>query len=92
LVFLSYFLEDFLVLENNTITRIVRKIPPILIIGDGLAVIAVGCGMLIQIDTSTSFLFLSIELVISSLGLAPVFTLTTDLVVEPAPTEPSFYE
>ena len=67
--------------------RIVRKIPPILIIAGGLAVTAVGFGMLIQIDASTSFLFLSIGLVILSLGLAPVLILTTDLVVGSAPPE-----
>jgi MFS transporter, DHA2 family, multidrug resistance protein len=73
---------------GSTITpRIVHKIPPILIIASGLAVSAVGFGMLIQIDASTSFLFLSMGLVISSLGLAPVFTLTTDLIVGSAPPE-----
>jgi MFS transporter, DHA2 family, multidrug resistance protein len=73
---------------GSTLTpRIVHKIPPITIIASGLAVTAVGFGMLIQIDASTSFLYLSIGLVISSLGLAPVFTLTTDLVVGSAPPE-----
>jgi DHA2 family multidrug resistance protein-like MFS transporter len=73
---------------GSTLTpRIVHKIPPITIIAGGLAVTAVGFGMLIQIDASTSFLYLSIGLIISSLGLAPVFTLTTDLVVGSAPPE-----
>jgi MFS transporter, DHA2 family, multidrug resistance protein len=73
---------------GSTLTpRIVHKIPPILIIAGGLAVTAAGFGMLIQIDASTSFLYLSTGLVISSLGLAPVFTLTTDLVVGSAPPE-----
>lgn len=70
--------------------RIVRRIPPISIIAGGLAVAAVaavGFGLLMQIDASTSFLFLATGLVISSLGLAPVFTLTTDLVVGSAPPE-----
>jgi DHA2 family multidrug resistance protein-like MFS transporter len=67
--------------------RIVRRFSPISIIAGGLAVAAVGFGLLIQIDSSTSFLFLTIGLVISSLGLAPVFTLTTDLVVGSAPPE-----
>lgn len=66
---------------------IVRRIPPISIIAGGLAVAAVGFGLLMQIDASTSFLFLATGLVISSLGLAPVFTLTTDLVVGSAPPE-----
>ena len=73
---------------GSTLTpRIVRRIPPILIIAGGLAVTAVGFGLLIQIDESTSFLYLSTGLVISSLGIAPVFTLTTDLVVGSAPPE-----
>jgi MFS transporter, DHA2 family, multidrug resistance protein len=73
---------------GSTLTpRIVRWISPISIIAGGLSVAAVGFGLLIQIDASTSFLFLSTGLVISSLGLAPVFTLTTDLVVGSAPPE-----
>ena len=73
---------------GSTLTpRIVRRIPPISIIAGGLAVAAVGFGLLIQIDASTSLLFLATGLVISSLGLAPVFTLTTDLVVGSAPPE-----
>ena len=73
---------------GSTLTpRIVRRILPISIIADGLAVAAVGFRLLKQIDASTSFLFLATGLVISSLGLAPVFTLTTDLVVGSAPPE-----
>jgi DHA2 family multidrug resistance protein-like MFS transporter len=67
--------------------RIVRRVSPISLIATGLAVAAVGFGLLIQIDATTSFLVLTIGLVISSLGLAPVFTLTTDIVVGSAPPE-----
>jgi DHA2 family multidrug resistance protein-like MFS transporter len=52
-----------------------------------LAVAAIGFGLLIQIDASTSFLILAAGLVISSLGLAPEFTLATDIVVGSAPPE-----
>lgn len=73
---------------GSTLTpKIVHRIPPISIIAGGLAFAAVGFGLLIQIDATTSFLFLSTGLVISSLGLAPVFTLATDLVVGSAPPE-----
>ena len=75
------------VVGSTLISRIVRRIQPILIIAGGLAVTAVGFGLLIHIDESTSFLYLSTGLVISSLGIASVFTLTTDLVVGSAPTE-----
>jgi MFS transporter, DHA2 family, multidrug resistance protein len=73
---------------GSTLTpRIVRRIRPIPIIAGGLAIAAVGFGLLIQIDASTSFLLLAAGLVVSSLGLAPVFTLATDLVVGSAPPE-----
>ena len=73
---------------GSTLTpRIVRRIRPIPIITGGLTLAAVGFGLLIQIDESTSFLLLATGLVISSLGLAPVFTLATDLVVGSAPPE-----
>jgi MFS transporter, DHA2 family, multidrug resistance protein len=73
---------------GSTLTpRIVRRIRPIPIIAGGLAIAAVGFGLLIQIDASMSFLLLAAGLVVSSLGLAPVFTLATDLVVGSAPPE-----
>jgi DHA2 family multidrug resistance protein-like MFS transporter len=73
---------------GSTLTpRIARRIRPIPIIAGGLAVAAFGFGLLVQIDASTSFILLATGLVISSLGLAPVFTLATDLVVGSAPPE-----
>jgi MFS transporter, DHA2 family, multidrug resistance protein len=75
------------VVGSNLTPRIVRRVSPISLIAAGLAVAAVGFGLLIQIDATTSFLVLTIGLVISSLGLAPVFTLTTDIVVGSAPPE-----
>jgi DHA2 family multidrug resistance protein-like MFS transporter len=73
---------------GSTLTpRIVRRIRPIPVIAGGLVVAALGFGLLVQIDESTSFLFLAAGLVISSLGLAPVFTLATDIVVGSAPPE-----
>ena len=67
--------------------KLVRRLRPVPIIVGGLAVAAAGFGLLVQIDESTSFLLLATGLVISSLGLAPVFTLATDIVVGSAPPE-----
>jgi MFS transporter, DHA2 family, multidrug resistance protein len=75
------------VLGSILTPRMVKRIPPVSLIAGGLGVAALGFGLLIQIDESTSFLVLSMGLVISSLGLAPVFTLATDLVVGFAPPE-----
>jgi DHA2 family multidrug resistance protein-like MFS transporter len=71
---------------GSTLTpAIVRRIRPGLVIGGGLALAAIGFGLLTQIDDRPSFAILAAGLVISSLGLAPVFTLATDFVVGSAP-------
>ena len=58
-----------------------------MVIAGGLALAAIGFGLLAQLDEQTSFVILAAGLAISSLGLAPVFTLATDLVVGSAPPE-----
>jgi DHA2 family multidrug resistance protein-like MFS transporter len=73
---------------GSTLTpAIVRRIRPGLVIAGGLALAAIGFGLLTQLDEQTSFVILAAGLAISSLGLAPVFTLATDLVVGSAPPE-----
>lgn len=73
---------------GSTLTpAIVRHIRPGLVIGGGLALAAVGFGLLTQIDDRPSFVIIAAGLAISSLGLAPVFTLATDFVVGFAPPE-----
>ncbi len=73
---------------GSTLTpAIVRRIRPGLVIAGGLAFAAVGFGLLAQIDDGTPFAIIAAGLVVSSLGLAPVFTLATDLVVGSAPPE-----
>jgi MFS transporter, DHA2 family, multidrug resistance protein len=66
---------------------IVRRVPPGFIIAGGLAFAAVGFGLLTQLNEEASFAILAAGLVVFSLGLAPVFTLSTDLVVGSAPPE-----
>lgn len=73
---------------GSTITpRLTSHIKPGTIIAVGMMIAAVGFALLVQIDAQTSFLVITAGLVVSSLGLAPVFTLAMDLVVGAAPAE-----
>lgn len=60
---------------------------PGFVIAGGLAFAAVGFGLLTQINEEASFVILAAGLVVFSLGLAPIFTLATGLVVGSAPPE-----
>jgi MFS transporter, DHA2 family, multidrug resistance protein len=64
-----------------------RKLRPPYVMVGGLVLAAVGFGMLAQVDASTGVGLLVAAFVVFSLGLAPVFTLATDLVVGTAPPE-----
>lgn len=75
------------VVGSQLTPRITRKINPGPIIAGGLVLAAIGFGLLTQIDEQTPFWLLITAFVLSSLGLAPVFTLATDLVVGSAPPE-----
>jgi DHA2 family multidrug resistance protein-like MFS transporter len=57
------------------------------VIGGGLALAAVGLGLLTQVGVSGGLTPLVTGSVIISLGLAPVFGLTTELIVGAAPPE-----
>lgn len=66
---------------------LVRRIRPAYLMAAGLALAAPGFAVFTQVDANTSFLVYTIGSVIFSLGFAPVFTLTTDLIVGSAPPE-----
>ncbi len=66
---------------------IVRRIRPGHLMAAGLAVAAVGFALLTQVDETSGVALLVTAFVVYSLGLAPVFTLSTDLVVGSAPPE-----
>jgi DHA2 family multidrug resistance protein-like MFS transporter len=57
------------------------------VIGTGLALAAVGLGVLTQVGGSADLAILVTASFVVSLGLAPVFTATTDLIVGSAPPE-----
>jgi len=79
------------IVGSNLAPRILRRVRPAYVIGAGLGMAAVGLGVLTQVgrfaggahDLGT----LAIASLIVSLGLAPVFTATTDLIVSSAPPE-----
>jgi DHA2 family multidrug resistance protein-like MFS transporter len=67
--------------------RIVARIRPAYLIGTGLAMAAVGLAILTQVGTTGGLPALVLASVIISLGLAPVFGLTTEMIVGSAPPE-----
>jgi DHA2 family multidrug resistance protein-like MFS transporter len=76
-----------LVVGSNLAPRILRHLRPAWVIGAGLALAAVGLGLLTRVGGSADLAILATASAIVSLGLAPVFTATTDLIVSSAPPE-----
>jgi MFS transporter, DHA2 family, multidrug resistance protein len=66
---------------------IVRRVRPMFVMAGGLALSAVGFGMLTQVNVDSGLAVLVIGSVVLSLGLAPVGTLATDIIVGAAPPE-----
>jgi MFS transporter, DHA2 family, multidrug resistance protein len=66
---------------------IARQGRPAVVIASGLVVAAGGFALLSQVGASGGLAMLMPALIIFSLGLAPVFTLTTDMMIGTAPPE-----
>jgi hypothetical protein len=66
---------------------IVRRVRPAFLMAAGLAFAAPGFAVFTRVDAATSLGVFVAGTVVFSLGLAPVFTLTTDLIVGSAPPE-----
>jgi DHA2 family multidrug resistance protein-like MFS transporter len=66
---------------------IVRRVRPAYTIAGGLVLAAFGFGLLTQIEGASGLAILVIGSILYSLGLAPVFTLATDMIVGAAPPE-----
>jgi MFS transporter, DHA2 family, multidrug resistance protein len=64
-----------------------RQLRPAYLMAAGLTLAAVGFGIFARLDEQTSFATFTIGSFMFSLGMAPVFTLTTDLIVGSAPPE-----
>jgi MFS transporter, DHA2 family, multidrug resistance protein len=67
--------------------RVLGNIRPAYVISGGLALAAVGLGLLAQAGVDAGLLPLVTGSVVISLGLAPVFGLTTEMIVGSAPPE-----
>jgi DHA2 family multidrug resistance protein-like MFS transporter len=77
------------IVGSNLAPRILRHLRPAWVIGTGLGLAAVGLGVLTQVGGSrdADLAILAAASLLVSLGLAPVFTATTDLIVSSAPPE-----
>ncbi|HJT99933.1 MAG TPA: MFS transporter, partial [Actinomycetes bacterium] len=75
------------ILGSNLAPQLLRRVRPASVIGGGLAMAAVGLGVLTRVGGSADLAILAAASGIVSLGLAPVFTATTDLIVGSAPPE-----
>ena len=75
------------IVGSNVAPRIVRRVRPAYVMTAGLLLGAVGLLMLTQVGTTNGLLVLVSASLVISLGLAPVFGLTTDLIVSSAPPE-----
>ena len=75
------------IVGSMVVSVLVRWMRPAYVMGGGLAVAAVGFGMLVVLPAQDGLAWMVTSAVVSSLGLAPVFTLATDVVVGSAPPE-----
>jgi MFS transporter, DHA2 family, multidrug resistance protein len=77
------------IVGSNLAPRILRRARPAAVIGTGLAMAAVGLGLLTRVGVSpdADLAILAGASLVVSLGLAPVFTATTELIVGSAPPE-----
>jgi MFS transporter, DHA2 family, multidrug resistance protein len=66
---------------------LVRRIQPAFAMAGGLAVTAIGFGLLTQVDADSSLATLVSGSVVFAIGLAPLYTLAADLMVGAAPPE-----
>jgi MFS transporter, DHA2 family, multidrug resistance protein len=75
------------VVGSNLTPVIVRRVSPAITMAGGLVLAAVGFAVFTQVDASSGFAVILIGSVFFSLGTAPVFTLTNDLIIGTAPPE-----
>jgi DHA2 family multidrug resistance protein-like MFS transporter len=67
--------------------RLVARFPTGTVMGVGMLLGGIGLALLVRLDAGTSLALLVVASGITALGLAPVFTLATDLIVGGAPPE-----
>ena len=67
--------------------RLSRRVRPARLMAGGLLLSTVGFAMVATVGPTTEFLYFALATFIFSLGVSPVFTLTTDLILGSAPPE-----
>jgi DHA2 family multidrug resistance protein-like MFS transporter len=77
------------IVGSVTAPRIIHRFPPAAIMGVGMGIAAVGTALLIGLglDAGTGILLIVVASIVISIGLAPVITLATELIVGSAPPE-----
>jgi MFS transporter, DHA2 family, multidrug resistance protein len=75
------------ILGSMLAPAIVKRVRPAYVMAVGLAIGAVGLLILTQLDAESGLTVLVTASVVYSLGLAPLFTLTNDLIIGAAPPE-----
>ena len=75
------------VLASQLAPRIVRLVRPVHVVAGGLALAGIGLLLLANVGTADGLALIVVSSVVISLGLAPVFGLTTELIVGSAPPE-----
>jgi DHA2 family multidrug resistance protein-like MFS transporter len=73
---------------GSTLTlRVVQRVRPAYAMAGGFGLAAIGLAMFTQLDTHSGLAYFVIASILFALGLAPVFTLTTDFIIGSAPPE-----
>jgi MFS transporter, DHA2 family, multidrug resistance protein len=75
------------IIGSQLAPRVLHDVRPAYVISGGLALAAVGLGLLAQVGVTGGLAALIAGSVVISLGMAPVFGLTTELIVGSAPPE-----
>ncbi len=77
------------IIGSTIAPKIIHRFRPSVIMGVGMAIAAAGTAMLIglSVDGGGSLLLIAVASVVISVGLAPVITLATELIVGSAPPE-----
>jgi DHA2 family multidrug resistance protein-like MFS transporter len=77
------------IVGSVTAPRIIHRFPPAVVMGVGVGVAAAGTAVLLGLglDQGTGILLIVVASIVISLGLAPVITLATELIVGSAPPE-----
>jgi MFS transporter, DHA2 family, multidrug resistance protein len=75
------------IIGSQLVPRLLYGVRPVYVIAGGLALASIGLGLLTQVGAASGLVPLIAGSVIISLGLAPVFGVTTELIVGAAPPE-----